>query len=96
LNNSSFRFLIRPGCHLCDEARPIVEQAVARVGGTIDEIDIEADDALTRDYGLRVPVLLGPDDVVLAEGIIEARPLRKILRRLAIQEKKFDRRSRES
>jgi Glutaredoxin-like domain (DUF836) len=82
LNNSSFRFLIRPGCHLCDEARPIVKKAVARVGGTIDEIDIDSDDALTRDYGMRVPLLLGPDDVVLAEGIIEARPLRKTLRRL--------------
>jgi Glutaredoxin-like domain (DUF836) len=83
LNNSSFRFLIRPGCHLCDEARPIVEKAVARVGGTMDELDIEADDALTRDYGLRVPVLLGPGDIVLAEGIIEARPLRRTLRKLA-------------
>ena len=53
------------------------------MGGTIDEIDIDTEDALTRDYGMRVPVLLGPDDVVLAEGIIEARPLRKKLRRLA-------------
>ena len=82
MNNSAFRFLIRPGCHLCDESRPIVEKAVARVGGTIDELDIDADDALTRDYGLRVPVLLGPGDIVLAEGRIEARPLRRALRRL--------------
>jgi Glutaredoxin-like domain (DUF836) len=83
LNNSPFRFLIRPGCHLCDEARAVVEQEVARVGGTIDEIDIDAEDALTRDYGLRVPVLLGPGDIVLAEGKIEARPLRRAMRRLA-------------
>jgi hypothetical protein len=82
LNNSAFRFLIRPGCHLCEESRPIVEKAVARVGGTNDELDIDADDALTRDYGLRVPVLLGPGDIVLAEGRIEARPLRRALRRL--------------
>jgi hypothetical protein len=83
LNKSSFRFLIRPGCHLCDEARAVVEHEVARVGGTIDEIDIDAEDALTRDYGLRVPVLLGPGDIVLAEGKIEARPLRRAMRRLA-------------
>jgi hypothetical protein len=82
LNNSAFRFLIRPGCHLCDEARPVVEKAVGSVGGTIDEVDIDADDALTRDYGLRVPVLLGPGDIVLAEGRIEARPLRRALRTL--------------
>jgi hypothetical protein len=60
----------------------VVEKAVARVGATIDEIDIDTDDALTRDYGLRVPVLLGPGDIVLAEGKIEARPLRRALRRL--------------
>jgi hypothetical protein len=82
LNNSAFRFLIRPGCHLCDKSRPVVEKAVARVGGIIEEIDIDTDDALTRDYGLRVPVLLGPGDIVLAEGSIEARPLRRALRRL--------------
>ena len=82
MNNSAFRFLIRPGCHLCDEARPVVEKAVGSVGGTIDEVDIDADDALTRDYGLRVPVLLGPGDIVLAEGRIEARPLRRALRTL--------------
>ena len=76
------KFLIRPGCHLCDEARPLVEQAVRERGGTLSEIDIDGDDALTRDYGLRVPVLLGPDDVVLAEGRIEAKPLRRALRKL--------------
>lgn len=52
------------------------------IGGTIREVDIDTDDALTRDYGLRVPVLLGPGDTVLAEGKIEARPLRKALGRL--------------
>ena len=82
MNNSAFRFLIRAGCHLCDEARPIVEKAVGRVGGTIYEIDIDTDDALTRDYGIRVPVLLGAGDIVLAEGKIEAGPLRKTLRRI--------------
>jgi Glutaredoxin-like domain (DUF836) len=82
LNNSAFRFLIRAGCHLCDEARPIVEKAIASVGGTIHEVDIDTDDALTRDYGMRVPVLFGAGDIVLAEGKIEARPLRKALRRM--------------
>ncbi len=83
MNNSAFRFLIRAGCPLCDEARPLVEKAVASVGGTVREVDIDTDDALTREYGLRVPVLLGPADIVLAEGKIEARPLRKALRRMA-------------
>ena len=75
-------FLTRSGCHLCDQARPLVEQAVRSVGGTVEEVDIDGDDVLTRDYGLRVPVVLGPGDVVLAEGRIEARPLRRALRQV--------------
>ena len=82
MNNSVFKFLIRAGCHLCDEARPVVEKAVASVGGTILEVDVDTDDALTRDYGLRVPVLLGPGDIVVAAGTIEARSLRKAMRRM--------------
>jgi hypothetical protein len=48
----------------------------------VEEVDIDGDDVLTRDYGLRVPVVLGPGDVVLAEGRIEARPLRRALRQV--------------
>lgn len=75
-------FLTRSGCHLCDEARPLVQDAVRSAGGVVEEVDIDTDDALTRDFGLRVPVVLGPGDVVLAEGVIEAKPLRRALRRL--------------
>jgi thiol-disulfide isomerase/thioredoxin len=76
------RFLTRSGCHLCDEARPTVEKVVAAAGGVVEEVDIDGDDALTRDFGLRVPVILGPGEIVLAEGLIEAGPLRRALRRL--------------
>ncbi|MGH8870479.1 MAG: glutaredoxin family protein [Acidimicrobiia bacterium] len=78
--SSVFKFLTRPGCHLCDEARPLVERAVRRRGGIIEEVDIDADDPLSRDYGLRIPVLLGPDEVVIAEGRIESDSLRRALR----------------
>jgi hypothetical protein len=60
-----------------------VESAVTRVGGVIEEIDIDGDDALSRDYGMRVPVLLSPGGEMLAEGHIEARSLRRALRRRA-------------
>lgn len=76
------KFLTRSGCHLCDEARPRVEKVVKSAGGVVVEVDIDADDALTRDYGLRVPVLLGPGDVVLAEGVIDVKTLRRALRRI--------------
>ena len=49
--------LARPGCHLCDEARVVIEAARAEVAFVFEEVDIETDDALVRDYGLRIPVV---------------------------------------
>jgi glutaredoxin len=43
----------RPGCHLCDEARSVLE----RIGEPFDEIDIESDDALLKRYLERIPVV---------------------------------------
>ena len=83
MNPLSLRFLTRPGCHLCDEARPLVVDAVGRVGGTLQEVDIDQDQSLLIQFDLRIPVLLGPDDQVVAEGIIDdRRGLVRILRRL--------------
>ena len=43
----------RPGCHLCDDARAVLE----RIGATFEEVDIEGDDALHRAYLERIPVV---------------------------------------
>ena len=43
----------RPGCHLCDEARAVLE----RIGHPFEEVDIEADDALLARYLERIPVI---------------------------------------
>jgi glutaredoxin len=75
------KFLTRPGCHLCDAARPTVTSEAAKAGVEIEEIDIDSHPDLTRDFGLRIPVVIAPDGRVLAEGEIEARRLRKELRR---------------
>ncbi len=48
---------VRPGCHLCDDARVVIEAARAEVAFVFEEVDIESDDALVRDYGLRIPVV---------------------------------------
>lgn len=70
MSNFSIRFLTRPGCHLCNDARPLVEWAAMKVGVVIDEIDVDGDDTLLSLYGVRIPVVLGPGDEVLAEGVI--------------------------
>jgi glutaredoxin len=43
----------RPGCHLCDEARAVLE----RVGEPFEEVDIETDDKLLARYLERIPVV---------------------------------------
>ncbi len=50
------RIYTRPGCHLCDEARVVVEQVCAELGETYDEVDIDRDADLTRRFGDEVPV----------------------------------------
>ena len=77
------RFLTRSRCHLCDQARPLIERVVIRAGGVVEELDVDSDVLLTRDYGARIPVVLGPDGAVLAEGIIREQELRTALRGLS-------------
>lgn len=76
-------FLTRPNCHLCDQARPLVQREVKRRHLRFREVDIEIESGLLKAYGERIPVLLGPDDTVIAEGRIESGPLRRALRNWA-------------
>ena len=46
----------RPGCHLCDDARTVIEAVCAELGETYDEIDITTSQDLVRRYGDEVPV----------------------------------------
>jgi thiol-disulfide isomerase/thioredoxin len=48
----------RPGCHLCDEMKTVVERLARRVPMTIEDIDISLDPALEQRYGAEIPVLL--------------------------------------
>ena len=50
----------RPGCHLCQEMKVIVERVVrdTRTPARIEEIDIANDADLEARYALEIPVLL--------------------------------------
>lgn len=48
----------KPGCHLCDDARAVVERVCADLGTTYDEISILSDPALQERYGEEIPVTL--------------------------------------
>ena len=43
----------RPDCHLCDDARAVLD----RVGAAYDEVNIDEDDDLFKRYLERIPVL---------------------------------------
>jgi glutaredoxin len=46
----------KPGCHLCDDARAIVEQVCAELGVGWSEVDITTDPKLFEEYGEQIPV----------------------------------------
>jgi glutaredoxin len=49
----------KPGCHLCEDARRVVEKVCAELGESFDVVDITARpdaDTLTRTYGEEIPV----------------------------------------
>lgn len=78
-NIKYLEFVTKPGCHLCDDALPIVEAEARRHGWTIVERSVLDDDRLMADYGLRIPVVL-LDDEPIAEGIIEPGVVEQVLR----------------
>jgi glutaredoxin len=47
----------RSGCHLCDQARDVIVSVRARQPFAFEEVDIETDHDLLRDYGIRIPVV---------------------------------------
>ena len=64
----------RPGCHLCDDARVVIE----RVGAPYSEIDITTDDALHAAYLERIPVV-ALDGIELFEYFVDEAVLRERL-----------------
>jgi glutaredoxin len=68
----------RPGCHLCDEARGVLERVRATHPFRLDEVDIEADDALFKRYLERIPVVV-LDGEELFELFVDERALRRRL-----------------
>ena len=48
----------KPGCHLCDDAREVVERVCAELGESYEELSILDDPALLERYGEEIPVTL--------------------------------------
>jgi glutaredoxin len=54
----------KPGCHLCDDARAVIEKVVSELGASeevsvsVEERDITQDEELYRKYWEQIPVVL--------------------------------------
>jgi len=48
----------RPGCHLCEEMKAVVQTVGRTIPLSLQEIDISTDEALEARYGLEIPVLV--------------------------------------
>jgi glutaredoxin len=69
----------RPGCHLCEAARPLLQRLATELGLHLVEVDIETDLALEREYGWAIPVVCF-DGQELARAPIRPARLEEALR----------------
>ena len=67
-------FLGKPGCHLCEDAEPVVRAVAARRGAELTVLSILDDEALQRQYGELIPVVL-VDGVQHSQWFVEAERL---------------------
>ena len=72
----------RPGCHLCDDARTVVERVRAEHPFELREVDVSLDPELHRAYGERIPVL-ELDGELLFEFVVDEAVLQQRLDRVA-------------
>jgi glutaredoxin len=63
-------FYTKAGCHLCDDARELLDELAAQHTYLLDEIDIRRDLTLFEQYRYRIPVIL-LNETLIAEGRIE-------------------------
>jgi glutaredoxin len=69
----------KPGCHLCEDARALLESMAPRHPLRIEEVDIRSDPGLFRKYDIRIPVIAFADGTEL-EAPIHGTQLRAALK----------------
>jgi glutaredoxin len=64
----------KPGCHLCEDVRALLDELAPERGFDVHEVDIRSDPALFERYRYEIPVVLR-DGVEVARGRIEEKQL---------------------
>jgi glutaredoxin len=75
-NPSGVTLYERDGCHLCDEARVLLDEMIGP--DRYARVDIETDEALVLRYGFRIPVV-ALDGIDRLEAPITAPDVRHLL-----------------
>ena len=57
MKKAQVKLYTRPGCHLCEEARAAMLDAGCEGDYELEEVNIDADPALKKSYGLKIPVI---------------------------------------
>lgn len=75
----------KPGCHLCEDLRTLLEELQPQYGYTVAEIDITTDAELFARYRYDIPVLLKNGEEVARGRITD----RDILQAMQATERRF-------
>jgi glutaredoxin len=62
-------FYTKAGCHLCEEARDMLDDIAAQAAYELTEIDIRSDQEIFERYRYRIPVII-IDETTVIEGRI--------------------------
>jgi glutaredoxin len=69
-------FYTKAGCHLCEDARDMLDDIAAQLPFELTEIDIRSDMTIFEQYRYRIPVVV-INETVVTEGRIEYSDLTK-------------------
>ena len=58
------RLLTRPGCHLCEEMKELLNHLSSEIDVSVEEVDITGNKPLERQFGSEIPVLMHKHEVV--------------------------------
>jgi glutaredoxin len=67
-------FYTKAGCHLCEDARDMLDDIAAQTSFELTEIDIRSNLDIFEQYRYRIPVIV-IDETILIEGRIDSSAL---------------------
>ena len=58
------RLLTRPGCHLCEEMKELLNHLSSEIDVSVEEVNITGNKTLEKQFGSEIPVLMHKHEVV--------------------------------